>query len=743
MTRQSLRALDDDGLAKEAARGDRLALEILLNRHTPSAVQIAYLVLGRQQDALDAAQTALIQISHDLPNRWGGRSFSAWLRACVFGAAANHRKNEARRAQREQSVAILSKEVCMSPHEVLEQQEVRNALREELGQLNSETAAAITLHYLEDLSQTEVAMRFGWSVDVCKQRLHRGRERLREQLRRRGITLSATVLLSSLKTLFGEAKVWAGGLETRVYSDMVQETLILQFKQPISLESISRPTSSSAAVAADHSPLAPPTARGSTDKGKNERWIGTMLGVLCVFMIGGATLIWARIDEPTQKPRKMSQSPLPRALPETVAAFEKNSATTQKKALEANPRWQPPRFIKGAYAPLSLSAAGAHVALLAIDLDQKHRLLLFESSDAGITWTHKHTFEGYAYGRVAADTEGNTYFLLNRTLGRVEYLIRGSDGSVGSPEVAWSEVADFQNVMSPTLIRVKTATWAFYNRNRHIEVLHDKSKKPSLEVAFAGGRSVPRPIALELDIGSGGSMGAANWAADRNSAGFVLAYRDEPKLRHHYTLDSGATWNTAEIPFAHADQSFNGKFENVLPWLLSRAGQRLVLLVSASFYRSPSQVIDLFLFRGYLLTSYDLGRTWSSPIAVTDLTNTLENSLPSHAFHAHASGTCFGYNRGDLMKPFSLQRPLSIRWLKAEGEVLMDIPTLEPFSAKAKGFVIGGDEDSVHVAMLVSETAEQNWLTIVSYSKGSWVPSRIRPNVPMIDRQGSREREDF
>src|SRR5476651_1456054 len=74
MTVDSLKTLEDDPLAGYAASGDTLALEVLLERHASTAVRIAYALLGNKEDAMDAAQTVLLQVAGDLPASWSGKS---------------------------------------------------------------------------------------------------------------------------------------------------------------------------------------------------------------------------------------------------------------------------------------------------------------------------------------------------------------------------------------------------------------------------------------------------------------------------------------------------------------------------------------------------------------------------------------------------------------------------------------------------------------------------------------------
>src|SRR3954447_26911510 len=87
---------DDASLVDAAQRGERAALEALLDRHHDRIYAICRRLTGNDADAADASQEALIAIVRGLP-RFDGRSqFSTWS----YRIAVNASLDELRRRKR-------------------------------------------------------------------------------------------------------------------------------------------------------------------------------------------------------------------------------------------------------------------------------------------------------------------------------------------------------------------------------------------------------------------------------------------------------------------------------------------------------------------------------------------------------------------------------------------------------------------------------------------------------------------
>jgi len=184
-------APDDAVLAARAAAGDREALQAILERHAVTAAQAAWSILGRKDDALDAAQEALISIAREIRTCWKGGSFRSWVVVSARRAALNLKKGNKVRQQHERKASESRVAAGVSgPDETSVRGEELDVLREELAALPPQTSQILAMHHIHGLSVGEIAAQTGITADACKQRLSRGRDQLSGRLRRRGVALA-------------------------------------------------------------------------------------------------------------------------------------------------------------------------------------------------------------------------------------------------------------------------------------------------------------------------------------------------------------------------------------------------------------------------------------------------------------------------------------------------------------------------------------------------------------------------
>jgi RNA polymerase sigma factor (sigma-70 family) len=183
-------AADSELLRRFGDQRDEAAFAALVRRHGAMVLGVCRRVLGNVHDAEDAFQATFFVLARKAASvRWQS-CIAGWLYHTAHHLAVRARTAAARRRAHE---ADVRPGVAGDPLEEVTLREFQQVLDEELARLPEKYQAPIVLCCLEGASRDEAAQRLGWSVATIKDRLEQGRERLRKQLARRGVTLGAAL----------------------------------------------------------------------------------------------------------------------------------------------------------------------------------------------------------------------------------------------------------------------------------------------------------------------------------------------------------------------------------------------------------------------------------------------------------------------------------------------------------------------------------------------------------------------
>lgn len=172
------------------ARGERSALDELFRRYRTLAYRIAYRLLGREEDALDAVQEGFIKALTHLQGFEGRSSFKTWLLRVVSNAALDLGRQRSRRealsldareASERDAEALLTQP---DPGMGLEQEEMRVLLNQALASLSEAQRRTFVLHVDGELNYREVAEVLDISIGTVMSRLFYARQKLRVYLSR-------------------------------------------------------------------------------------------------------------------------------------------------------------------------------------------------------------------------------------------------------------------------------------------------------------------------------------------------------------------------------------------------------------------------------------------------------------------------------------------------------------------------------------------------------------------------------
>ena len=174
--------------------GDEDACVELVAEHQRMVFQLAYNLLGDQDEALDLSQEVFLRVFRTLPAFRGQSSLRTWIYRIVVNQAAN-RQRWWRRRHRSSQVSLdehlqLHGEVGATrepaPDRALAQKEMASRLWQAMERLPFDQRTALILREIEGLRYEEIAFSLGVAVGTVKSRLTRARQALRTQLAEMG-----------------------------------------------------------------------------------------------------------------------------------------------------------------------------------------------------------------------------------------------------------------------------------------------------------------------------------------------------------------------------------------------------------------------------------------------------------------------------------------------------------------------------------------------------------------------------
>jgi RNA polymerase sigma-70 factor, ECF subfamily len=167
----------------EAARdGDAGAFAELVRRYRRAAYSVAFGVIGRHEDAEDAAQEAFLVALERLDECRDAERFAGWFVTIVRTRSLNLVRRESLRTGEALPLQLSSDEP--GPHRAAELSELRGRLGKALRLLTDIQREVVLLHDLEGWKHREIAERLAMPSGTVRSHLHFARRRLRELLTR-------------------------------------------------------------------------------------------------------------------------------------------------------------------------------------------------------------------------------------------------------------------------------------------------------------------------------------------------------------------------------------------------------------------------------------------------------------------------------------------------------------------------------------------------------------------------------
>ncbi len=190
---------DETPIVLQLKAGSEDAYSWLIARYHAPIYSLVSRLLSNSADAADTTQEIFLKVFRGMKRFNGSCSLKTWLYRIAIHETSNQRRWWSRHGAREVSIAPLPQNVSAyevqrledtlpcekaSPLESVEELEFRVRIEHELRQLREPYRTAVVLRDLEGLSYADIAAVTETCEATVKSRLARGRNFLKERLRR-------------------------------------------------------------------------------------------------------------------------------------------------------------------------------------------------------------------------------------------------------------------------------------------------------------------------------------------------------------------------------------------------------------------------------------------------------------------------------------------------------------------------------------------------------------------------------
>src|SRR5687768_12789178 len=171
-------------LVTAARGGDREAFDELVRATHAETFTLALRLTGNEEDARDVVQDAYIRAYRAIGRFRGDAQFSTWMYRITANCAATYlgRRSKHRHDVLDDTVPVADPRTDHDPQLRADASDLRNRLARALDDLPPRLRAVVVLRDIYDLPHESIAAELGISESAAKVRLHRARNKLREQV---------------------------------------------------------------------------------------------------------------------------------------------------------------------------------------------------------------------------------------------------------------------------------------------------------------------------------------------------------------------------------------------------------------------------------------------------------------------------------------------------------------------------------------------------------------------------------
>ena len=187
-----MRELADSELIAEGRRGDRQALSELFERHYSSSIRLARRILGSDEEASDAVQSAYLAAFQHFRSFRGDAQFKTWITQIVKNQCFMYLRRPDRRYLRKdldenetRAAEVALAHRMPTPEDLAWQREIDSALSDAAGGLPKRLHDVYILCCHAGFHVREAAAMLDLTMPAAKARLFRAQHQMRSALRAR------------------------------------------------------------------------------------------------------------------------------------------------------------------------------------------------------------------------------------------------------------------------------------------------------------------------------------------------------------------------------------------------------------------------------------------------------------------------------------------------------------------------------------------------------------------------------
>lgn len=183
--------LNDQAHVLNFQNGDERAFDELVKKYQKLVINGCYHFLGEMADAEDAAQDVFVKVHSSIHSFSPEFKFTTWLHRIVINHCLNIKRAKKRRRVISQLFGgnLSEKDEPIDPStpvKLIEQKEEIQAVHSALNKLKEDQRVAIVLFNFQGLSYKEIADVQKCSLSAVEARIHRGKLKLAEILKKSG-----------------------------------------------------------------------------------------------------------------------------------------------------------------------------------------------------------------------------------------------------------------------------------------------------------------------------------------------------------------------------------------------------------------------------------------------------------------------------------------------------------------------------------------------------------------------------